>query len=239
MHALAEDYASLPDTVLASRIAARDGKAVRIVVERCNQRLFRTAWSILKDRAEAEDIVQSAYLRGFAAIGAFAGRSSLMTWLTRITINEALQRRRALDRRQARLAAAAVTDLGAYRGRIMHGSMQSCAPDAELARAQVRAMLEQAIADLPEKFRTVFLLCEVEGISVEETSAILDIPQATVKTRNFRARRKLRAALAPELRSALNGAFPFGGSDCAAMTARVLAEWCGDAPAAPETHARR
>lgn len=238
MSALAEDYASLPDAVLASRIAAHDTRAVRIVVERCNRRLFRTAWSILKDRAEAEDIVQSAYLRGFAAIGTFAGRASLATWLTRITINEALQRRRALERRRAQLAAASVADLGAYRSRIMPGSAQPCTPDAELGRAQIRTMLEQAIADLPEKFRMVFLLCEVEGLSVEEAAAILEIPRTTVKTRNFRARRRLRVMLAPELHSALTGTFPFGGSHCAAMTARVLAKWCGRAPQAPETGLR-
>ncbi len=226
MNQLAERYEDLPDTMLAARIAAHDQKAVRTVVERCNQRLFRTAWSILKDRTEAEDIVQSTYLHAFTAIGGFEGRSSLATWLTRIAINEALQRRRSIDRRTALLAAAGVADLQQHRNQIMQEPAYSSTPDVELGRAQIKAVLETAIADLPEDFRMVFLLCEVEGLSTEEAAAILDIPRATVKTRNFRARRRLRASLAPELRSALVGTFPFAGNDCAAMTERILAQWC-------------
>src|SRR3546814_5339960 len=92
------DPIGLSDLELAARIAARDRAAVRIVTERNNQRLFRVAWSVLKQREEAEDVVQSTYMRGFAAIGSFAGRSSLSTWLTRIAINEALGRARAAQR---------------------------------------------------------------------------------------------------------------------------------------------
>ncbi|PTD18412.1 RNA polymerase subunit sigma-24 [Sphingomonas fennica] len=165
MNQLAERYEDLQDTMLAARIAAHDQKAVRIVVERCNQRLFRTAWSILKDRTEAEDIVQSTYLHAFTAIGGFEGRSSLATWLTRIAINEALQRRRSLDRRTARLAAAGVADLQQHRNQIMQEPAYSSTPDVELGRAQIKAVLETAIAELPEDFRMVFLLCEVEGLS--------------------------------------------------------------------------
>ncbi len=89
------DYQSCDDLVLAELIAARDPAAVRLVTTRNNQRLFRAAWSILKDRPESEDVVQSAYLRAFAAIATFEGHSTLSTWLTRIAINEALGRRRA------------------------------------------------------------------------------------------------------------------------------------------------
>jgi RNA polymerase sigma-70 factor (ECF subfamily) len=226
MTARAYDYAELPDGVLAARIAARDPEAVRVVTGRNNQRLFRAAWSIVRDHAEAEDVVQSTYLRAFAAIGSFEGRSSLSTWLTRIAINEALGRKRAARRRRARLEADSITDLGDYRDRLMRGSMQD-PPDAELGRAQVRALLERAIEQLPQSFRTVFVLREIEGLSVEEAAAALDIVPATVKTRHFRARRRLQEALAPELKSALSGSFPFAGADCAALTSRVLAAWCG------------
>ena len=99
---------------------------------------------------------------------------------------------------------------------------KSEAPDEALAREQLRTILESAIAALPETFRTVFVLREVEGLTVEETSHALDIPVATVKTRLFRARRKLRDALAPEVRSALVGTFPFAGADCERMTLRVI-----------------
>ena len=225
----AQDYRALSDLALAGRIAARDRAAVRLVTERNNQRLFRTAWAILKDRTEAEDAVQSAYLHAFAMIDRFEGRSSLATWLTRIAINEALQRERSARRRRAQLDADSVVDLNDYREKLMRGSTQGSAPDAELARAQVRGLLEGAIGDLPQEFRTVFVFREIEGLSVDETAAVLDIPAATVKTRHFRARKRLQEALAPELQNALTGSFPFAGADCAGLSARVLTAWCGRA----------
>ena len=94
------DYEALEDVQLAQLLGARDANAVRVVTTRNNQRLFRTAWSILKHRAEAEDAVQSAYLKAFAAIERFEGRSSLSTWLTRIVMNEALGRQRSAKRRR-------------------------------------------------------------------------------------------------------------------------------------------
>jgi RNA polymerase sigma-70 factor (ECF subfamily) len=111
----------------------------------------------------------------------------------------------------------------------MRVSSQGNAPDAELARAQVRTILESAIGDLPQEFRTVFVFREIEGLSVEDTAAALDIPAATVKTRHFRARKRLQQALAPELQNALTGSFPFAGADCAGLTTRVLTAWCGRA----------
>src|SRR3546814_1905583 len=174
------DPRELSDLELASRIAARDRAAVRIVTERNNQRLFRVAWSVLKQREEAEDVVQSTYMRGFAAIGSFAGRSSLSTWLTRIAINEALGRARAAQRRRRRLDATSVVDLNDYRNSLMRGSMQGDKPDAELARGQIRAMMEAAIERLPQEFRTVFVLREVEGLSVEGTAALLAIATAKI-----------------------------------------------------------
>lgn len=225
----AQDYGALSDIALAGRIAARDRTAVRLVTERNNQRLFRAAWAILKDRTEAEDAVQSAYLHAFATIDRFEGRSSLATWLTRIAINEALQRKRSARRRRAQLNAESVVDLNDYREKLMRGSSQGNAPDAELARAQVRTILESAIGDLPQEFRTVFVFREIEGLSVEDTAAALDIPAATVKTRHFRARKRLQQALAPELQNALTGSFPFAGAECAGLTTRVLTAWCGRA----------
>jgi len=202
------------DLDLAKRCSVGDGAAVRLVTTANNQRLFRAAWSILKDRGEAEDAVQSAYLKAFASIDQFEGRSALSTWLTRIVIHEALGRARALKRRSARLEAEGVTMLDDRR--------KMDAPDEALAREQLRKLIESAIAALPEAFRTVFVLREVEGLTVEDTSQALDIPIATVKTRLFRARRKLKDALAPEVRSALVGTFPFAGVDCERLTLRVL-----------------
>jgi RNA polymerase sigma-70 factor (ECF subfamily) len=220
------DYQALDDAVLAGLVAVRDPAAVRLVTTRNNQRLFRAAFAILGDRAEAEDTVQSAYLRAFAAIRSFEGRSSLSTWLTRIAINEALGRLRAAKRRRAQLDEASVAVLDDYREKLMQGSMAGDAPDKARARAELRAMMEEAIAALPEPFRIVFVLREIEGLGVEEVSQTLGILPATVKTRHLRARRRLQQALAPEVKDALTGSFPFAGADCEAMTESVVRAFC-------------
>lgn len=218
---LAVDYAALSDLELARLCAAGDAEAVRYLVSTNNQRLFRAAWSILRDRSEAEDALQSCYAKALAAIGAFEGRSSLTTWLTRIAINEALARKRSQERRRKHLEAEGVHVLETYREQLAGGS-RAASPEAEAARQQLRALLEQAIGTLPETFRTVFVLHEIEGVSVEDTAEALQIPTGTVKTRLMRARRKLQQALAPEVRTALNGTFPFAGADCARLTEEVV-----------------
>jgi RNA polymerase sigma-70 factor, ECF subfamily len=221
------DYEALDDLALARAAAQRDPHAVRLITQRHNQRLFRAAWSILKSRAEAEDAVQSAWLSAFRSIDGFEGRASLSTWLTRIVVNEALGRRRAAGRRRARLDPSSVTVLDDYREKLMRGSIN--APEAELARGEIRRLLEAAIGVLPTPFRLVFVLRDVEGLSVEETADALGVLPATVKTRLLRARRRLREALDPEIGAALSGAFPFAGADCAAITERIVREVCGEA----------
>ena len=218
----ARNLAQFDDAALAKLCATRDREAVRHVVTANNQRLFRAAWSILRDRAEAEEAVQAAYLSAFSHIGDFAGRSSLSTWLTKVVMNEALGRLRALKRRQAHLEAEGVAVLDRYRDVFARGS-EPAPPDALVVREQLRRLVERAIADLPDGFRTVFILRAIEGLSVEETAEVLEIAPATVKTRFLRARRRLQESLDPEVRTALLGTFPFAGADCAAMTDRVLA----------------
>ena len=219
----ASDFRSLGDAELARLCAARDAGAIRHVIGANNQRLFRTAWSILKHRAEAEEAVQSAYISAFANIGSFEGRSSLSTWLTRIVVNEALGRRRVEERRRRHLEEEGIAVLDAYRQNLMRGS-EAESPEAAIAREQIRKLLEQAVGELPDPFRTVFVLREIEGLSSEETAEILNVPVATVKTRLHRGRRRLHEMLAPEMSDLLSGAFPFAGADCAAMAERVLKE---------------
>jgi RNA polymerase sigma-70 factor (ECF subfamily) len=218
---LALDYAGMADIDLARRCAGGDIEAVRHLVTTNNQRLFRAAWSILRNRDEAEDALQSCYAKALAGIATFEGRSSLTTWLTRIAINEALARKRAQKRRHKYLEAEGVQVLETYREQLAKGS-SAPNPEAEAAREQLRAVLEQAIGKLPESFRTVFVLHEIEGVSVEEAALTLDIPIGTVKTRLMRARHKLQEALAPEVRRALVGTFPFAGADCARLTDEVM-----------------
>jgi RNA polymerase sigma-70 factor (ECF subfamily) len=215
------DYSVLKDAELAGLCAHRDPEAVRHVITANNQRLFRAAWSILKDRGEAEEAMQAAYLSAFSSIDRFEGRSSLATWLTRIVINEALCRVRSERRRRALLGAEGVPVLDSYREKFMPGS-ETPLPDAAVAREQLRRLIERAVAGLPEIFRTVFVLREIEGLSVDDTSAVLEIPASTVKTRLLRAKRRLQEALAPEVHEALTGTFPFAGAECAALTQRVI-----------------
>ena len=225
MDEIALDYEHLSDVELASLVVRRDPHAVCIITARNNQRLYRAAWSVLRNRAEAEEAVQDAYLKAFAAMAGFAGASSLSTWLTRIVINQALETKRTAERRERLLRDQSVIDIEEYRERLMAGSETPQSPEAETMRRQIAKLLERAIANLPETFRPVFMLREIEGLSVEETADALQIPKETVKTRLLRARRRLQKELDPELRDALHDTFPFAGRDCDALTERVIAKF--------------
>jgi len=225
MASVALSYETLSDVELARRIAQRDDMAARVVIKRNNQRLYRAAWSVLKDRSEAEEAVQDGYLKAFAAIEGFAGKSSLSTWLTRIVLNEALGRRRSAQRRSRQLREQSVAIIDEYREKLMAGSDRALSPEADVARSQITKLLEAAVADLPDPFRLVLMLRDVDGLSVEETAEILQISPQTVKTRLLRARRRLQATLAPSLQDVLKGAFPFAGADCDALTERVLTKF--------------
>ncbi len=224
------DYEAMDDLTLAARVAARDVEAVRLLTSRNNQRLYRTARSILRNPADAEDAVQSAYLNAFSAIASFEGRSSLSTWLTRITINEALARVRTAERRRAALDSESVTVMDDYREKLMRGSLGASSPDAAMARQEIRSMIEIAIGRLPEAFRIVFVLREIEELNVEETAEVLGIDPVTVRTRHLRARRRLQNELAAKLKGSLSETFPFAGGSCAAMTEKVVAAYVDQAP---------
>ena len=219
---IALDYEHRSDIELARLVVRRDPHAVRVITGRNNQRLYRAAWSILRNRAEAEEAVQDAYLKAFAAMDGFAGTSSLSTRLTRIVVNQALERKRTAQRRERLLRERSVTDIADHRERVMAASEATQSPEAEAMRGQIAKLLERAVANLPEIFRPVFVLREIEGLSVEETADVLQIPKETVKTRLLRSRRRLQRELDPELRDALRGTFPFAGRDRDTLTERVL-----------------
>jgi RNA polymerase sigma-70 factor (ECF subfamily) len=215
------DYRSLPELELARLIAERDEGALTFLMQCNNQRLFRTAWSILKDRDEAEDALQTAYVNAFASIDSFLGKSSLSTWLTRIVINEALARRRSARSFWTRLKGSPAA-IAHYGETLMDGSAGSRYPDARLAREQIRTRLAEAVANLPQKFRIVFVLREIEEMDVAEVAELLDVPSSTVKTRHFRAKERLRTRLCAELKDAIFDSLTFAGRDCARLTDRVL-----------------
>jgi RNA polymerase sigma-70 factor (ECF subfamily) len=188
-----------------------DPAAFEQLMRRHNRALYRTARSIVKDDSEAEDVLQEAYILAFRGMQNFRGESSMATWLTRIVINEAIARTRRSSKAEIiQLDGEAVMD------------ERNEQPEQALLRGEARRLIEQKIDGLPDAFRTVFVLRALEEMSVEETAACLDIPEATVRTRYFRARGLLREALSRELDIALEDAFAFDGARCDRIVANVL-----------------
>jgi RNA polymerase sigma factor (sigma-70 family) len=209
------------DATLARRIAAGDARAFEPLMRRHNRRLYNLARATLRDDAEAEDALQEAYLSAYRSIGQFRGDAALSTWLSRLVLNECLARLRRHARRQNVIPMAASTPQTDIE-RDAVASPAEDAPDKALARAEMRALLERKLDELPEAFRTVFVLRAVEDMSVEETAQCLGIPEATVRTRHFRARSLLRESLAQEIDLAERDVFEFGGAHCDRVVAAVL-----------------
>lgn len=206
----------LADTELVERILAGDARAMEALMRRHNRVMYRTARAILRDDAEAEDAVQDAYIHAYRALDKFRGESKLSTWLVRIAANEALMRRR----RNVRLAEVVPIDGTAEEP---EPEMQTpSGPERDTLRSQMRHLLEARIDALPDSYRAVFMLRAVEEMSVEETAAALDIPEATVRTRHFRARSMLREALARDVDLTMEDAFGFDGARCDRIVAEVL-----------------
>lgn len=202
---------------------ALDGSesAVREIIRRNNQRLFRTARAIVRSDSEAEDIVQAGYVQAFTHLRSFRGEAKLATWLTRIVLNEAVARNR---RAVAATGLEAVESEQQTGAQIIQFPMLHDDPDPETAMSLVetRAVLEAAIDGLPDAFRTVFVLREVEGLSADETASTLGLNPSTVNTRLFRARKLLRHAIEGDRALPFSALFPFGSARCAAMVDRVV-----------------
>jgi RNA polymerase sigma-70 factor, ECF subfamily len=213
---------ALSDAELAVCVADGDKRAFEEVMRRHNRMLFRTARAILRDDSEAEDALQDAYIQAFRSMQSFRGESKLSSWLVRIVANQALMRRRK------RLRGAQVISIREDYGRSLEPMEEDDMSDREgperaAGRAELRRLLEARIDSLPDAFRAVFVLRAVEELSVEETAAALGIPEATVRTRFFRARSLLREAFSQEIDLALGDAFAFAGTRCDRIVAGVLA----------------
>lgn len=232
--ATAADFMNLGDAALAQHVAAGDTMALEALMRRYNRPLYRAARSILKDDAEAEDVVQETYIQAYKSIGSFRGDAKLSTWLTRIAINEALARARTYRRRAEIIALGG--DAAPRPESVEDPSMPEDvaeAPDSAALRAEVRRLIERKIDGLPAVFRSVFVLRALEELTVEETAACLGVPEATVRTRYFRARSLLREALASEIDFHLESAFGFDGARCDRLVARVLARLQSSAAGGP------
>ena len=198
------------------RLALRkDQGAIQAIVRQHNRRLYRVARSILRNDAEAEDVLQDAYLRAFSALAGFRGESSLSTWLTRIVANEALQLRR---RHAAKDALPHSADIIPF----PTAAQQSDDPERTMAQREICRLVERAIDQLPMEFRAVLVARVIEGMSIEDTADSLDIKPETVKTRLHRARLLLKDAIAEHTGPLLSDVFPFEGERCERMTAAML-----------------
>jgi len=200
--------------------------ALEALMRRHNGRLFRVARAILKDDAAAEDALQDAYIQAFRRSAQFRGDSELTTWLTRIVINQALMMLRK-RKREPIVVPFRGPGAGEHHGR--PDDMANDLPDEKaespsdsMLRGEIRKVIERRIDQLPVAFRTVFVMREVEEMTVQETAECLGIPPATVRTRLFRARALLREALDRDMDTARTGVYGFAGARCDRIVAAVL-----------------
>ena len=209
------------DGTLLARILAGDNRAFSELMRKYNRRLYRVARSVVRDDSEAEDVVQEAYLRAFSALPEFRGESSLATWLTRIVFNEALQRRR----RRVEQPVAQPNPPPETQSQVIpfpFAGHRTVDPEHVIAQREIFRLMERAIDDLPEDFRTVLVARVIEDMSIEETADLLGLKPETVKTRLHRARRLLKGALADHIGPLFSDVFPFDGARCGRMTEALV-----------------
>jgi RNA polymerase sigma-70 factor (ECF subfamily) len=198
----------LQDEVVVSRVLAGETALFEILMRRYNQRLYRVSRVILRDDGEAEDVMQDAYVRAYEHLNQFAGKAAFSTWLTRIAIHEALARKRRRGRMEELDALTADGDSMS----ILKSSAPT--PEANTAQAEARQLLEEAIDRLPENYRTVLVLREVEEMSVADTAESLGVTDAVVKTRLHRAHAMMRKDLYARARGRSADLYQFHAVRC-------------------------
>ena len=211
---------TLDDETLALLVKRGDHEAFRCIMQRFGGHLYRIARGVVKDDAEAEDIVQDAFMRAYHKINSFRGDAPFRTWLVSILLNEARSR---LRKRHTMVGLEQIGELSPDSYWISHSRSESegAGPASLAARAEIRSLLKGAIDELPESYRNVYVLRDIEGHSVLETASHLAIKPQTVRTRLYRARRLLRKSLHRSLGGMLTGTFPFLGPRCARMAERM------------------
>ncbi len=206
--------APLPeDADLVGRVLDGDKAAYETLIRRHNQRLFRAARAIVRDDDEAEDVVQQVWLAAYQGLAGFRGDSALTTWLTRIVVNEALARRR---RRQKGEHLSLIDEEA-------HAVPDARTPEEEAATGELGRLLEAHIDRLPDIYREVLVLRDVEEMTTAETAACLGVSEEAVRVRLHRARRDLQSSLSEAVGSSLPSAFRFAGARCDRITAHVMA----------------
>ena len=211
-----ERWNALSDEQVVGLILDGQTALLEVLMRRHNERLYRAARAILRDDAEAEDVLQQAYVNAYAHLRQFDGRSAFATWLTRIAVNEAIARARRRGRYQP-----LGDDEPAPFDRLF--SMQTNNPEKEAFAREMRAILEDAVDALPDGYREVFMLRQVEGLSTAETAACLGVSDDVVKTRLSRARAALRERLFDRMGATAASSFTFERPRCDRVVAAVLA----------------
>jgi RNA polymerase sigma-70 factor (ECF subfamily) len=219
---------TLSDEEIVARVLAGEIDLFEVLMRRHNQRVFRAARAIVRDEAEAEDVMQEAYARAYAQLAQFEGRAQWSTWVTRIAVNEALGRVRRggrfvntdLEREQE-----AKVDRSdeAWQGANGTSAPFPVGPEDQAAARELGGFLERAMDSLPDIYRTVFVLREVEEMSTAEAASALDISEELVKVRLHRARAALRQRLDQRVGSALRGVYDFHLTRCDRVVAAVMA----------------
>ncbi len=210
------EWRELSDDAVVARVKAGEAALFEVLMRRYNQRLYRVARAILRDDSEAEDVMQHAYVQGYLHLGQFAGRASFATWLTRIAVHEALGRVRKRGREQGAMPHEEGED------RMSRVESPRADPEQQAAHGEARQLLEAAIAALPQNYRSVFVLRDVEGMNTTETASCLDLTDESVKTRLHRARAMLRKDLFQRAGVAAPTAFSFHLSRCDRVVAAVF-----------------
>jgi RNA polymerase sigma-70 factor (ECF subfamily) len=205
---------TLTDEELVARVCAGEVAMFEHLMRRHNPRVYRAARAIVRDESEAEDVMQDAFVRAYEHLPQFAGRALFSTWLTRIAVHEALARVRRSRRS---------TPLESHVEEQSSVAHPDSNPEQQLSDVEMRAVLESAVAKLPDEFRAVFVLRSIEGMSGAETAECLGIPEETVKTRLHRARGRLQQLLITSIEPGLPQLYPFHLSRCDRVVAAVFA----------------
>lgn len=204
------------DQEIIDRIKAGESALYELIMRRYNQRLYRIAYSILRDGGEAEDVMQDAYVRAYQYLYQYAGEALFSIWLTRIAINEALRRLRLRKRYQQ------LEDFEYDEACPMSPVESSPDPEQRAGIAEIGRLLEEGILGLPDQFRTVVMMRDVEQMSTAETAAALNLSEENVKVRLHRGRAMMRGWLFTRVGESGGQAFPFMGDKCDRVVLRVM-----------------
>ena len=206
-----------PDEEIVSRVIAGEVALFEVLMRRHNQRVYRTIRAILKDEVEVEDVMQQTYVLAYTNLAQFAGTANFSTWLTKIARNEALRR----IRREAHFVAD--QDLAQPgNGTRMEFATDDPNPEESMGTRELATMLESAIDALPETYRSVVMLREIEGMSTAQAAEVLGVTEEVVKTRLHRAKQHIRELLVERVNAQAGEAFPFYAPRCDRVVARVL-----------------